>query len=734
MSLFRAVFAKTICSRVFWAAVSGISLVVLLFVDEHSRAGGGRFLVSDWVRQLLWLIPPLLLIQRLPPDETPDTRGEWRRHAPEVLLFALMVLFLLSGAVLHPWFYFLDWVPQNRPGFGTMDSGLVRTVLLTSLFLPFLLKRRPNVWFFVLLIFLFSEFACFRSLLKTTGGAALYRDDHPSFMFRLWEFAHTFPRLVTYNPYWNGGVVNFVGTSSGTAAVGLPLFPLWRFFPTHQVYTLGIGLIYIVLMPWIAVASVRILGGNRTAALCGGLLALGVSRHFFLWMLHFGTIGAAFSSSFVLPVCACTYRVVWRRKRETWLFVVLVLSICFLVQWPPGGLMALPLALSMLLSVRRWTVRTWGFLAAAGAVVLLLMLRPLLTVLLRGDALMSHVMEPSGQSAAFAMLPAWLARGFFHLVAHVHEGHPLLIFLGLAGLCVLPYRSLRRWCAPLIVLLAFLAGWGRDLKPNLQLGRMSIPMFFVAVIPASVLCARLLGTRRRGLAVFRSGLLALLLMGGWNVARLYRSEGHAPYTVLPPEVTALTKWIRGHVPPGGRVLFAGRCVHFYGRGHVAYLPVLSGREMMACDYYAFPPKTVEYNYPPRPFRRPENRLFEFMDLYNVTHVLTYHDEWKDAFRRHPDQFEEVQAVDWDRVAVFRVRREPSLFLKGRGEVKAGFNRLAVQLAEPADEIVLRYNWSDRLTVPAPVELRPWDAGDGIRLIAARPNGVASFDIEYRDWL
>ena len=52
----------------------------------------------------------------------------------------------------------------------------------------------------------------------------------------------------------------------------------------------------------------------------------------------------------------------------------------------------------------------------------------------------------------------------------------------------------------------------------------------------------------------------------------------------------------------GSSLFAGETVHGYGGGHVAVLAYLTGRQMMACDYYAFSPDLVEYNYPPREWR------------------------------------------------------------------------------------------------------------------------------------
>jgi hypothetical protein len=554
-------------------------------------------------------------------------------------------------------------------------------------------------------------------------------------MFRLWEYARTFPRLVTYNPYWNGGVVNFVGTTSGVGALALPLLPLWRWGSIESLYTPAVGFLYIGVVPWLAVWAVRMIGGGRAAAYSAGLLMAGVSRNYFLWMLHFGTVGAVFSASFLPLFLACMYRVVQRRDTRRRTVAALAASALFLLQWPPGAMMGATAGLGVLLGARRWTRRTWAALLAAGAVVLLIYLRPLLVLAFKGDALMSHVMDAAAARNSGVSAAAWLAKGWNRMVSHLIDGHPLLIFLGVGGVATLPYRSVRRWVWPALVVLALLAGWVCDLKPNLQLSRMAIPFFFVAVIPAALWAGRILRSGGSLAAPARAFVLALLVLGGLNTAHLYGNKGHARYSVLDEDVRGLAAWMRRHVPEGGRVMFAGSCVHYYGRGHVAFLPNLAGREMMACDYYAFPVTTVEYNYPPAGFRRPAERVFRFLDVYNVTHVVTYHENWKDAFRRYPDRFEEVSLkTNLDRMAVFRVNRPAGLFLQGAGRVSARFNRIDVELEDARAEAVLKYNWAEGLRAPAPVELFPFTAEDGITLIGVRPNGQTSFAIRYGGWL
>jgi len=725
---------RILFSPVLRAVLVGLALFLLLFANEHERAGTGRLVHSDWLLLLLWLVPVFLLARKAAaaPGETPARRAT--RLAAPLILLGFALLFTFSGSVKHPWFFFLDWTPQTRPGFHCLDAGMLRLLLLTALLTPFVLADGKRMRLFPLVLLPVLQALCFGALLKTTGGAALYRDDHPSFLFRLWEFSETFPKLISYNPYWNGGVVNFVGTTSGVAAIGLPLWPLWRLAPIHEGYTYGVGILYILALPWLAVASLRILGAGRTAAWCAGILMLGVSRHFFLWMLHFGTVGAVFSSAFLLPVSACVFRAVQRRRRGPWLAAALVLSSFFLLQWPPGALIAAPIALSFLFSVRQWRTRTLWFLALCGVGVAALYTRPLLTILTRGDPLMAHVGRAGAADARSYWTADFLLGGFHYLLAHIQEGHPLLIFLGLGGLFALPHRRVRNWYVPILVCLALVTGWGPAVRPNLQLGRTAIPLFFVAVVPASVLAAKLLQTGGPRLAVARALLLAFLILGGWNVARLYAGDGVATYNVMPARFQELALRLRDLTPPGARVLFAGKCVHYYGRGHVAYLPRLAEREMMSCDYYAFPTDMVEYNYPPAAFRRPETKLADFMQLYNVACIVTYRPEWQEAFRRHPDDYEEIPEFEDIGISIFKVLREPSIFLKGSGTATATFNRIAVRLDDRDAEAVLKYNWAAQLSAPEPVKLYEFDAGDGVRLIGIRPNGRREFVIRYRSWL
>jgi hypothetical protein len=233
-----------------------------------------------------------------------------------------------------------------------------------------------------------------------------------------------------------------------------------------------------------------------------------------------------------------------------------------------------------------------------------------------------------------------------------------------------------------------------------------------------------------------AALVALLLLGAWNVSRSYGNGGYARFATLGDDVQNMVTTIQAYAPENTRVLFAGRTVHGFGRGHIAYLPRLTEREMMACDYYAFPPQMVEYEYPPRPFRASEEGMARFLDLHGVSLILSYHPKWHDYLAAQPERYEELDGfvVTGVHIYAFRVRHAASLFHRGAGTVASTFNRLDVSVEDPGADSVIAYRWDERLQADGKAELFEYDAGDDISLVGIRPNGEERIRIRFKSWL
>ena len=653
-------------------------------------------------------------------------------------LLALWTLWL-GPAGGRPWFFLAPWFPDTTWKFLALAAGLA--VLLHWR------GGRLGHWLPAALAALLigGQAVCARAAWGVLRGTVPWGFDHPSFMYRLKEFGDLFPgALGGYNPWWNAGTEHFVGVTSGAHGFGLLLLPLLKIWEPHVFYGAALVFWFVFAFPWLGAAAVRSAGVDRAGALCAGILMCGAGRGVFLWMWHFGTAGAMVSAMMALPATALAYRLAILRRGGWGTVLLLALSAWLLCLWTPGVFIAAGLALGWLWNFRRWTWPANRHLLGAGALALALLAPWFWTTLFPCRNVVNYI----GMDLARPALATLLAGGAHRLWLAIQEWHPVLVAFGLLGALAAVPRELRRWLLPLFLVLGAVAGWSREFKPLSQLDRMAIPLAVVAVFPAAFLCGKLFagtdaddaaGGRWRGWprALAQGLVLATLILGFRTVRMQYANLGPAPLRTLPPEMAALADWIRTEVPPDGRLGFAGRAVHFFGGGNIAYLPVLTGREMMGDDYYGFPRGTIEYNYPPAAYRRDADRYWAFSRTCGITHWITAWPDAREFLASQPDRYEPVKSLTiLDRpVDVFRVKDPApvSRLLEGSGRVEARENRLVVFPADPAAErVVIRYNWRAGLVCRTPgAAIAPFAVDENICFIAVHPGGNARVEIGYR---
>lgn len=703
------------------ALVAGVVSVLLIY----HLAPQGKFLSPrwPWVSLLAGSLALGELVWR-----RRRARGELERVAPHLypglVLVGMMVVFLLSRATFSPVFYFLRW--NGIAGGSSYKAWLVRVFFYSLLLTPFFLWRGMRKWGWLVFLgaMFYVQWDCIKQFLETTGGLPLYRDDHPAFMYRLMAFGRLFPRLVYYDPFWNGGVVATYLISSGISAIGLLFWPIWRCLPIEVTYTPVLALIFMLLVPFMMVAAVRSVRGSWSAAFAAGVMAVLVNRLYLMWLLHFGTLGCCFSLAFSGLLAALLYRIlVLGDTRWRTILALAVAGYCYLA-WPPAGPFAIGLLPAFLVTARQWRWRTWRALIVAGVLVLLFLLPNILGILRHVHY--QHYVATGHRHIEWA---EQFHKGWKRLLEYCLRGHPQLVFLGVLGAFFLGKRQ-ERWYWGLAILgMALVTGWGEMVRPHLEFPRAGIVLFFTACVPAGLWVGRLLEEESPRLAGVKAFLFALLVAGGLNAADLYENRGIERYCVMSDEVRNFAAWIRGNVPEGSRLLFAGPTVHGYGGGHVAYLPVMAGREMMACDFYHFSPKRVEYEYPPRGYRS-YDQMRKFLELYNVSHISSFHGYWQRRLEDHPETFMLVH--QFGRQArpkkVYRVSQPLSQCLLGAARVVPDLNRLTVYPEDPNAELVIKYNWADGLRCAAPAEIQPFPVDDNITLIRIWPNGARRVEI------
>ncbi|MCB0359235.1 MAG: hypothetical protein KDD44_06355, partial [Bdellovibrionales bacterium] len=187
------------------------------------------------------------------------------------------------------------------------------------------------------------------------------------------------------------------------------------------------------------------------------------------------------------------------------------------------------------------------------------------------------------------------------------------------------------------------------------------------------------------------------------------------YGFAPPEFLGLSRAIDEYGGPG-RTFFFGFILQELGAknyatqdgGHIAPLAELSGHELYASDFYHSRWSTVD----PIPLayrQRGRAGVEEFLDLINVTSVVTFKREWLEYCQADP-RYQEVYRGGRFRLFT-RDFPESTYFYEGRGLRRRAKDGFSVVPETPT--VVLKYRYHPRLTTnyPDQVELFPVFAFD-----------------------
>lgn len=664
-------------------------------------------------------------------DSASRTRPLW---SMAWFLLAVLLLYAGSSAITDTWFFPTGWKAPDGLLAHPWKSGGIRSLLLTLAlaagFKPLL--RSPRA--LALAWFGLAGLAV-HHLYSATGFSMIYRVDSPAFAYRFWSFLHLFPHPGGYDPHWNAGMPVTALVASGIWSVGIWLLPFLAWIPAESLYTPFLAVFFLGLLPLLAWGSLAWTGAGRRACWIAALLALAPGQRYWVHLLHYGTAPALFAMCMAMPLAALGYRFLYLETRPRPATMILLLLCAFtLLAWPGSLVVAGPFLLVLVFHARRLFPGKWKWVLGGGLLLFLLLL-PLALVPLRHSDIAKFM-----DIAVPKTWPEHFRDGWMLLGNNLRSTHPLIVVFGFIGSFFGPRRSARRFFAPLILLLVLISGWGEEVRKLLQTERLIIPAALVAIIPAAGwldhLIRRALASRSKchlAGAARRTGAawaVAVLLLGGYQGAKTWNGKGLVPFHAMPDATQELVSWLAAHVPEDGRVLFAGHAGHAYGGAKIAALPLFTGREMMAADFYGFSPKLVEYQYPPRPFRYdgPEV-LFSFMELYNVTHIVTWHDDWKNVLHHTTNFYRPVHAIG--RTEIFETRRDSTLFLQGTGRVEATFDRLDLALAAPQDRVVVKYNWTPGWQAGGGVEIFPYDAGRGVTLMGVQPGTNLHITLRYR---
>ena len=95
-----------------------------------------------------------------------------------------------------------------------------------------------------------------------------------------------------------------------------------------------------------------------------------------------------------------------------------------------------------------------------------------------------------------------------------------------------------------------------------------------------------------------------------------------------------------------------------------------------------------------------NQLRNYIEHYNIKWIFCFSPKAKEMFDKYPAYIKKIRSMKT--IAIYEVKRKPDFFLKGTGEVTAGYNRIKVSNVT-GSEVILNYPWL--ATLAAATELK-----------------------------
>ncbi|HEY2990457.1 MAG TPA: hypothetical protein VGL11_22265 [Candidatus Binatia bacterium] len=554
---------------------------------------------------------------------------------------------------------------------------------------------------------------------------------HLTSMVAFWKNGRT---LWGYNPFFMAGY-----PSNTIQDLSIKLFELLSLpsavFGLEPIRAFKL-IVYIAaaVLPWMMYFTARnFFIGEVIAPLASVLAALLGTAYW--WnslpreMFFYGVIGFPPAVYLSLFAASLLYRAIHSEGAITKLHLAWILTLSAM---PPLHFQSVaifvPPALALLamnLTSLRW--RTFGWLIAGVAVALVVNLPWILPLLShRGDDVSASIVAELPLFTSFdtaTIVKDYLSStGYWTFRSSAWEKGLrwlLLIFgaIGLHRLIKSDKRDVGVALATGAVVLVVFSYFG-SLVPflsNWQPLRFKIAYDFIFVLAAAHFIAAYRSSPRSTAKLFpflfRTALICGVLAFSINLLQTEAQRSMRLRTQTPPEIDAVVAWIRNEAPPNGRLLFeeSGDETGFFYKGVYlsSLIPHWTGRQLIGgpINLYNDRHHFAEFHSAIL-FKRGittfmDEELRGYFRNYNIGAVIAFHPRSVQRLLAVPG------LVSTDRrigdLHLMKVDQPLSWFLKGEGELAAGFNRLRASKIR-GEEIVLKYHWTPGLVSDPPASI------------------------------
>lgn len=619
-----------------------------------------------------------------------------------------------------------DWLTKSYNFFqGPLIRGEILLLALCAAALPQLGR-------IVALQFLpfFTVVLTVASFFLVSKGRLLFSDDHAVFLYRLQLLKDNFPAIPFYNPMWNAGIDSRDFFATGSLNLFFLNLPLIYLFEMSSIYNTIVALSVLVLPALSTYLACKLAQAPKPVPAIAAALTLCSSLSWYRWAFKYGTMGFIVSCALVPLACILTAKILSSSeeltKKEALLFVAVI---TLMLLWSPTGLVFLPAMVWGLVSLRRLWKKKYILLVV---VALLIINLPWIILFTSVSQIFDffHGKHPSIYSTEMGSLPNTtegrieslsvqereigplvapgdvpagidLKKSFTVLRHHAVSANPLILLLALPGLFLMSGTK-RVLMIVTGVWLGLLGTLLVPIKPHMEFDRMLVILLFLSAIPTAYAVRQVIidaQTSGSKLAYLAMGItLGFLFVGPFAAANVLHNRSYVHYDFARPVVKELTDAIVTH-GGGGRTMFAGFILHELSQGHLAPLIHLTKHPLMASTFVhnVWQPKDI---IPGGFLRRSDrdNAVREFLDMHNVSSLVTHETVWFNYFSERPADYEKVW--HYDRFTIFRrLNFVSDYFLQGAGELVAQ-NTSSLNLRVFSESSVIKFGYFPFLTSSA----------------------------------
>lgn len=655
----------------------------------------------------------------------------------------------ISGALASSLLlYNSNW--KNIPFSFISDPYLAHTALLSVVFFfilsPFITSNLCKVLSttaILCLLFLFF---------RETNALPVYTDDHGSVTYRLSLLKDHLFSIPLYNTDWNAGTDWRDFFATGILNVFLIFYPLIVFTKTiDSAYVLIVPSILFIITPFSAFAASKVLRLSNTTAVISSILAITANITWYKWGLTYGSMGFVCSTALFPLFFALAIRTLEEREETPALIILSVFitaSLC--IFWSAQGLSMIPLILYALLKIKTLVYSKKIRVLAIGLVLfnlpwIILFLniskvgnfvsvekdaKPNTQQIVENAALPTDTLlqeaSPKKQSNIKEKHSPAVVKGKKQDISkknflktfreNVTKIHPLIYLLCIPALLYLPLKKSYRFAYATSSLWLFILGTVVvHIKPQLELDRMLVILSLLLTVPVAECISTFLKLEDKNhrYSISKAILVSLLFLGFFSVSSVIQKKSWVSYHTRSPLFNELGNMISEHAGQG-RTLFSGFVLHDFEGSHIAPLPLLSKKPIMASSpvhnlwwYTDIIPEFYRKKGPAG--------IEEYLDIYNVSMTIAHERVWKAYFRESSFKYKEVGTVG--RFVVFQRLSSPdTYFYKGSGSLIEQ-NAKHIVVNDLSIDAVLRFNYFPFLEVDNCKSIEPYKVSESITFIS-----------------